>query len=215
MKRFICMGITLVAISAMAVSAFAQGPRALAGPNQSAVPDRPLAQVQRGIIELYLANFRDAVGLSEEQFLRVSPFVNRFVNARFQNANQRRILEERQAQLLSQPNASETEFQSLNEELGKLEDGGAIDARFMKNLGTELTPRQATLAREFHKTFITERLPNLLERLRAAQANNPKAQQREAARANQQQNRKGQPQADRPANTLRGNNNAQPPVRKN
>ena len=78
----------------------------------------------------------------------------------------------------------------------------------MRNLQRELSPRQGLLAREFHKQFISERLPLMLERLRAAQAERPAA-----GRANQQ-NRKDQVQ--RPANTLRGKNNSPPaPARKN
>jgi hypothetical protein len=204
MKR---IGTILVILSVLSVPAFAQGPRNLAGRDEAA--ERPQAQIQKGIIDLYLANFKAQVGLSDEQFLAVRPFVTRFINARFQNANQRRLLEERQNQLLSQPNASEADIQKLNEDLSKLDDGGAIDARFIRNLEPQLTGRQVLLAREFHRQFMTERLPMVLERLRAAQANNPKAQQREAARANQQQKRKGQSQVDQPANTLRGNNNAQ------
>ena len=209
MKR---IGTIVVILGLLSVPAYGQGPRNLAGLGEQA--ERPQAQLQRSIIDLYLANFKEQVGLSDEQFLAVRPFVTRFVNARFQNANQRRLLEERQNLLLSQPNASEAEIQKLNEDLSRLDDGGTIDARFMKNLQPQLTPRQALLAREFHRQFMTERLPMMLERLRAAQANNPKAQQREAARANQQQNRKAQQQADRPGNTLRGNNNAQTPERK-
>jgi hypothetical protein len=205
MKR---LGMIIAITSVFAVSAFGQGPRALNGGD--VVADRPLPQLQKGIIELYLANFRNEVGLSDDQFLRVSPLVTRFVNARFQNANQRRMLEERQTELLSQPNPAEADIQKLNEDLARLEEGGVIDKRLIKNLQPELTPRQSLLASEFHRQFITERLPMLLERLRAAQANNPKAQERQANRANQQQNRKGQPQADRPANTLRDNNKAQP-----
>ena len=81
----------------------------------------------------------------------------------------------------------------------------------MRNLQRELSPRQGLLAREFHKEFISERLPLMLERLRAAQADpNGKGERPGAGRANQQ-NRKDQ----RPANTLRGNNNPQTPARKN
>jgi len=200
-------------VAVFAVSAFGQGPRALAG--SEAAAERPQAQLQQQIADLYLANFKAQVGLDDDQFLVVRPLVLRFINQRFQNANQRKTLEDRQAQLLSQPDPSETEIQTLNEDLSKLDDGGAIDKRFLNNLQTRLQPRQSLLAREFHKGFINETLPMVLERLRAAQANAPKGpRQRPAdARANQQQNRNQQRQD---ANTLRGKN-PQPanPARKN
>ena len=200
-------------VAVFSVSAFGQGPRALAG--SEAAAERPQAQLQQQIADLYLANFKAQVGLDDDQFLVVRPLVLRFMNQRFQNANQRKTLEDRQAQLLSQPDASETEIQTLNEDLNKLDDGGTIDQRFMRNLQMRLTPRQASLARQFHKSFINETLPLTLERLRAAQANAPKNQpQRPAdARPNQQQKRNQQRQD---ANTLRGKN-PQPtnPARKN
>ena len=80
----------------------------------------------------------------------------------------------------------------------------------MKNLQRELSPRQGALAREFHKQFINERLPLMLERLRAAQADPNGKGERAAARAN---NRKDQGQ--RPNATLRGKNNPETPARKN
>jgi hypothetical protein len=196
-----------------AVSAFGQGPRALAGSATAA--ERPQAQIQQQIADLYLANFKAQVGLDDDQFLVVRPLVLRFINQRFDNANKRKVLEDRQAQLLSQADPSETEIQTLNEDLSKLDDGGAIDKRFLNNLQTRLPPRQSLVAREFHKSFINETLPMVLERLRAAQANAPKGQQQRPAdaRPNQQQNRNQQRQD---ANTLRGKNpQPAPPARKN
>ena len=209
MKR---LGMILPIIALLATAAFAQqGPRELAGVGDK--PERPQAQLQNTIADLYLANFKARVGLSDDQFLRVRPMVRRFIQNRFQVANQRRILEERQAQLLNQSNAPEAEIQKLNDDLSSLDEAGAIDGRFMKNLQRELSPRQGALAREFHKQFINERLPLMLEQLRAAQADPNRKGERAAARANQQ-NRKDQ--AQRPADTLRGKNNSQPaPARKN
>ena len=208
MKR---LGMILPIIALMASAAFAQqGPRELAGVGDK--PERSQAQLQNTIADLYLANFKERVGLSDDQFLRVRPMVRRFIQNRFQVANQRRILEERQAQLLNQSNASEAEIQKLNDDLSSLDEAGTIDGRFMRNLQRELSPRQGLLAREFHKQFINERLPLMLERLRAAQADPNRKGERAAARANQQ-NRKDQ--AQQPG-TLRGKNNSQPaPARKN
>ena len=92
MKR---LGLIFPIIALMASAAFAQeGPRALAGVGEDR--DRPQAQLQNSIADLYLANFKERVGLSDDQFLRVRPMVRRFIENRFQVANQRRILEDRQ-----------------------------------------------------------------------------------------------------------------------
>ena len=199
MKRVVML---VLIMAVFAVSAFGQGPRALAG--REAAAERPQAQLQQQIADLYLANFKAQVGLDDVQFLAVRPLVIRFMNQRFQNANQRKTLEDRQAQLLSQPDPSATEIQTLNEDLSKLDDGGAIDQRFMKNLQARLTPRQTLLAREFHKSFISETLPMTIERVRAqANAAKDQPQRPAAARANQQQNRQQQRQD---TNTLRGKN---------
>ena len=211
MKRLSIIVVTIALLSS--ISAFAQGgPRDLAGRGDTA--ERPQAQLQKSIADLYLANFKDEVGLSDEQFLKVRPLVLRFIQMRFQAANQKRILEERQDQLLSQPNPSEAEIQKLNEELTKLDEAATLDGRFMRNLQPELSERQRLLAFAFHRKFINEKLPMMLERLRAANAA-PQKQQRPAAAGRANQNRKETAQPTRPANTLRGKNNETVPVRKN
>lgn len=207
MKRVVLF---VLIMAVFAVSAFGQGPRALAGSAPAA--ERAQAQLQQQIADLYLANFKAQVGLDDNQFLVVRPLVLRFMNQRFQNANQRKTLEDQQAQLLSQPDASETEIQTLNENLNKLDDGGTIDKRFMKNLEARLTLRQTLLAREFHRSFMSETLPMTLERLRATQGNAPKDQLQRQARPNQQQNRNQQRQD---TNTLRGKNPQPANPRKN
>jgi hypothetical protein len=62
MKRF---GMILPIIALMASAAFGQeGPRELAGVGEK--PERPQAQLQNGIADLYLANFKERVGLSDD-----------------------------------------------------------------------------------------------------------------------------------------------------
>jgi hypothetical protein len=146
--------------------------------------------------------------------VKVSPLISRFLENRFQHANQKKQLEERQAQLLSQPNPSEAEMQKLNEALSKLDEGAAGDARLMRFLQPELSEFQKLRAREFHRKFMTETLPDMLERVRAQIAPKDQPQRPADARQNQQQqNRKEQQR--QPANTLQ-RKNTQPsnPVRK-
>ena len=198
------LGMILLTMAILSISVLAQdGPRELVGRGEPV--DRPQTQLQRNITDLYLANFKQEVGLSDDQFENVAPIIRTFIERRFGVANQRRALEERQNQLLSQPNPSEAEIQKLNEELTSLDESAALDARFMRNLQPQLSERQLLAARAFHRNFNNEKLPRALERLRANTA--PRGQQRPgaAARGNPQQNRRDQVQPKRPANTLRGN----------
>jgi hypothetical protein len=194
MKR---LALVLASLSFLTVSAFAQnGPRSLGGRGDAA--DRPQAQLQNRIADFYLVNFKEEVGLSNDQLLRVGPKIRRFILNRFQAANQRRILEERQDQLLSQPDASDADLQKLNQDIANLEDASIIDRRFLKNLEPELSERQLALARQFHKRFISEKLPMILEQLREERA---AARGRPGGRPNQQNRRDTAP----PPATLRDN----------
>src|SRR5262245_22111721 len=118
MKR---LALVLASLSLLAVSAFAQnGPRNVAGRGEAA--DRQQAQLQNRIADFNLVNFKEEVGLSDDQLLKVGPKIRRFILNRFQAANQRRILEERQDQLLRQPNASDADLQKLNQDISSVED---------------------------------------------------------------------------------------------
>lgn len=203
MKR---LSLILAAFGLMTLSALAQeGPRSLT--SQEEPVDRPQNQLQNRIADFYLVNFKEEVGLTDEQLLLVGPKIRRFIQNRFQAANQKRILENRQEQLLKQPNTSDADLQRLNQEIGNLEDAAIIDRRFLKNLQPELTERQIALARQFHKRFISERLPMILERLREENAT---ARGRSGVARPNQQNRRG---ANPPPTTLRDNPNN--PARKN
>ena len=202
MNRF---GMIVVAMALLSISALAQdGPRELVGRDDAV--DQTQAQLQRNITEVYLSNFKERVGLTDEQLLNVAPIIRTFVERRFRVANQRRRLTERQDQLLSQPNPSETEIRRLNEELTRLEESAALDARLMRNLQPELSERQLLAAHAFHRNFVNNQLPRAVERLRANAAPRGQQQQRTApaARGNNPQNRREPAQPTRPANTLRG-----------
>src|SRR4030095_9009873 len=128
MKR---LGLILAAYGFMTLSALAQnGPRNLAGQEETA--DRPQAQLQNRIADFYLVNFKEEVGLTDEQLLKVGPKIRRFIQNRFQAATQSRILVDREDQLWNQPNASDADLQRLNQEINNLEDAAIIDRRFLK-----------------------------------------------------------------------------------
>src|SRR5262245_4368270 len=99
---------TILVILLAASSAFAQqgGPRSLAG-QQSDTVEEPQAQLQKSVTQLYVFGLQNEVGLSDGQFLKARQTIQQFIGMRFRYANQKRNLDERENQLLSQPNASE------------------------------------------------------------------------------------------------------------
>jgi len=195
----------ILAMLLAASSAFAQqgGPRSLAG-QQSDTVEEPQAQLQRSVTQLYVFGLQNEVGLSDGQFLKARQTIQQFIGMRFRYANQRKTLDDRQNLLLSQPNASESDIQKLNEDVSKLDLEtsnweGRLVKRLQTDLGTDqqLSDRQIALLRTYNRRFFTERLPNVLEQMRAG--NLPPKGQR--ARGNQNPNN----QTTRaPANTLRG-----------
>jgi hypothetical protein len=202
---------TILVILLLSSSAFAQqsGPRNLAG-RSDATEQESQTQLQSSVIQLYVFNLKNEVGLTEEQFIKARPVFQRFIRMRFQNATQRKTLDERQMALLSRPDASEADLQKLNQEVTKL-DGqtGTWEGRMIQGLQSELADRQLSerqiaALRTYNRRFFTERLPGVLEQMRA----NPPAKGRqrpEAAPGNQN------PRNQTTPNTLRGNK-TQPPV---
>jgi len=204
MNRF---GAILVMLLCSA-SAFAQaGPRDLAG--QTEALEQPQGQLRRSVTQLYIFSLKDEVGLTDEQFARAMHIIQNFIRMRFENANTRKTLDERQNQLLRQPDASEADIQKLNEEVTKLQaETGTWEGRMVRRLQAELgdhqlSDRQILALRSYNRKFFNERLPTLVDQMRAG--NTPPRGQRPGARGNPPPNN----QTTLPANTLRGNN-AQP-----
>lgn len=205
---------TILVILLAASSAFGQqgGPRSLAG-QQTDTAEEPQAQLQRSVTQLYVFGLQNEVGLSDGQFLKARQTIQQFIGMRFRYANQKRTLDERENQLLSQPNASESDIQKLNEDANKLaletaNWEGRLVKRLQTDLGTDqqLSDRQIALLRSYNRRFFTERLPSVVEQMRKGDL--PLKGQRPAnARGNQ--NQRGQAAA--PANTLRGRD-VPPPV---
>jgi len=203
----------ILALLLLSLPAFAQeGPRSLAGPTDTV--DDSQAQLQKSVTQLYFSGLQNKLGLTDGQFLRSRQAIQNFIGMRFRNANQRKNLDERQEQILKQLNASEADIQKLNEDESKLAGEIATwETRLIRKLQNDLgadqqlSERQILALRTYNKEFFTERLPNLLEQVRAG--NLPlKGQQRPpVARGNQ--NQRGQAAA--PANTLRGRD-VPPPV---
>jgi len=194
------------------------GPRNLAGQTDAVEQPQPQAQapLERSVAQLYLSLIRNDVELTDEQFLRAAPVIQQFIRQKFANASQKNALDERQKQLLSQPNASEADFQKLNEEATRLNGEtstweGRMARRLQNAMGNpqlQLSERQLAALSSFNKWFFTEKLPTVVEQARVNAGGVKRQQQRPAAAGRpNQQNRKDQTQ---PGDTLRGKD--APPV---
>ena len=164
MKRFFM----IVAVAAsLTVSAFAQVDPLNAAVGDDALTQTPAQRVQQQIIDLYLSDFRTDVGLSEEQFLKVSPVLRQFVRNRFQAARSRADLDQQLTRLLSQPNSSEADIQRLTADRAKVEtEAATMEARLVNRLRPDLTARQAALVFQFNTRF-NERLRGVVDQVRA------------------------------------------------
>jgi len=175
MKR-LCMIVASVGL--LAVSAFAQVDPLDIAAGDDGLEQTQAQQVQRRVTDLYLSNFRNQVGLSEEQFLKVSPVLTQFVRNRFRTARERAALDQQLNRLLSQPNSSETDIQKLTEDRAKLEtEAATMETRFVNRLRPDLTARQAALIFQFNTRF-NERLRDVVDQVRANGAARGQRQQR-------------------------------------
>lgn len=194
------------------VSAFAQVDPAEPPPSErpNARPEAAQAQrIQEQITDLYISDFKNEVGLTDEQFLNLNMPLRRFMRMRFQAPARRQELNRQLEQLLSQPNPSETDVQKLTEDIAKHDrDVGTMEARFLANFGSELLPRQRLLLQQFNRRFFNEKLPGLINQARernAAAARDQKQRPAAGAAAKQNQVRPNAPA--RPGNALRGKAN--------
>jgi len=183
---------TILVMLLFAYPAFARqaGPRDLAGQNTPVEQPQQQLQLERSVVQLYLSYVRNEVGLTDEQFLRAEPVIRQMIRQRWENAAQRIAVNERQEQLLSQHNASDADFQKLNEEATRL-DGeiSTWDARMFRRLqvaNTNLSDRQLSALSRFNRKFF-EKLPTVVEQARANArgAKGPQQGPGAAGRANQ------------------------------
>ena len=173
-------------------------------------------QIQEQIISLYLADFKNEVGLTDEQFFNLNMPLRRIMRMRFQAPAQRQQLNQRLQELLSQSNPSEADVQKLTQDIGQHDrDVATLEAQFLKNFGSQLSPRQQLLFKQFNQKFLNERLPGLINQarernaatLREQQLKQQRQQQRQKAGAAAKQNQtrpNAAPAPVRPGNALRG-----------
>lgn len=198
MKRLFIIAavLGLLPIAAFAQDAVQEGEQPDQAVEQTQAQPTPQGQLQQQIqgriADLYLSSFREEVELTDEQVLKLSPDIRQFIQGSFRLANRRRVLNERQAQLLSQPNPSRTDVQMLNEQRARMEtEAATLESRFLRRHEADLSERQMLLVSVFNRKFFNERLPRLLDQARAAAGNRGLRQQQPpgtAGRANRGQN---------------------------
>ena len=194
------------------LSAFAQvdTPETPPVERPNARPEAAQAQrIQEQITDLYLSDFKNEVGLTDEQFLKLNLPLRNFMQMRFRAPARRQALNQRLTELLNQPNPPEPEVQKLTEEIAQFDrQVGTQEARFLERFGPELSVRQRGQLLQFNRKFFNEKLPGLINQARernAAAARDQK--QRPAAGAAAKQNQ-GRPNAPaRSGNALRGKAN--------
>jgi hypothetical protein len=204
MKRI--MLITAVA-SLLTVSAFAQ-----VNPDEAETAEpRQAQQIQNQITDLYIANFKSEVQLTDEQFIRLNPGIRNFMRMQFENARRRQAFKQQLSQLMDQPNPSESDVTKLIDAKNQFErEAVTKETRFLTRINSELSPRQQVRVMEFNRRFMDEKLPGLIQQARDRSAKNPAAvrrnqQQAPAAVVRPNANRPNAGQ-NRPGTALKGRN---------
>src|SRR5262245_18445937 len=70
-------------------------------------------QIRQAISNLYSAKLREAVELTDDQFIKLSFFIQSFIDMRFNSAMRRERISQRLEELEAQPNAPESEVEEL------------------------------------------------------------------------------------------------------
>ena len=176
MKR--CWSLVLISTLGLATIAFGRSQGDDVPQRQAAQQPDPNARALQLISDVYVANFRSTIEMSDDQYLKIGNFLREFIRNRFRVANQRVLLNQRRTELLGQSDPSEAEVQRLGNDLAQLERNAAnFENNFQTRIATELSPKQVLLVMQFNKTFFEQRLPQLLERARAeAQTRGQQAQ---------------------------------------
>jgi len=143
---------------------------------QQQLPLRTPEQLQQNQIQdlvgtFYVSEVRTAVELTDDQFLKLGPLMKRFVTMRFNVAARREALSRRIDQLSAQSNLSEDDLSQLLTEKTQVDrNWGNMEVNLLEKLRPDLNTRQVTLFLRFNKRFFEERLPELIEKARAATA---------------------------------------------
>jgi hypothetical protein len=132
--------IGLAAMTAPLPGQSPQGPTGAPAANPGAV--RQLVE------DYYIRQFQIRIEPTDEQWNRVLPLIRRFIQGRFQNAQQR------EKALAELENASESDIPRLNEVIDQTSRQATnIDTNFVRNIDPILTPNQQRKLRQFHNNI--------------------------------------------------------------
>ena len=177
------------------------------GQNPQQTPQARMQNQMRVIISnFYSTKFREALELTDEQFIKMSFFIQSFIDMRFNAAMRRDAINRQLEQLQSQPNPSLEAVEELVAAKVVLDNNfGNMQNQFFQKIRPDLKPGQILKFLSFNTKFFEEDLPKLIEQ---ARQNAPQGRQEQApVRPNQQNQRQNDP--NRPANALRRNQQGQ------
>lgn len=170
--------------------------------NQQPNPQQQLQnQIRVMISSVYAQRLREAAGLTDDQFLKMSFFIQSFIDGRFMAAMRRDNLNQRMEQFRSQPNRPPDVEEELILQQRQMDmNFGNMENQFLQKIRPDLKSGQALLIIAFNTKFFEEDLPDLIEQAREAAQ---RRQEQPAARPNLN-NRQSQPQTNpaRPGNAI-------------
>jgi uncharacterized protein (DUF305 family) len=197
-------GLFLLVVGALAISAegraqqqqrLNQGqqppPQQQAPPPQNSIPSA-FQQMQGVITDFYISEFRNAFGLTDEQFIKLNPPLRRFMMQRFQLALEKANVDQQMDRMATTQNVSPEEADLLLMEKTRIERQMVnVEQRLLEMIRPDLSPQQQIKVAQFNKKFFDEQLRKLIEKAREAP-------------------RPGQPPQDRPNQNKQQNNPRRP-----
>ena len=112
MKR---VGLILILMGVLALPALSAEvePRPQQQPQRPNVQAQQQNQIQQLVADIYVGDFRQALDLNEDQFLKVNMLIRRFITMKFSMAARSLAIAQQLDRLSSLPNPSEEEVQAL------------------------------------------------------------------------------------------------------
>ena len=217
MKRLVLL---LTVSFLLAVPAFAKKPalrlrgQQVLRPNAQQPQQPPNLEQQRqnqmrvAIASYYQKKLVEAVGLTDEQVIKLGFFIQSYIDMRFNAAMRRENIIQRLEQLKRQPNPSAELEEELILEKSKLDRNfGNMEGQFIDKIRPDLKTGQAALILSFNQKFFDEDLQGLIDQVRVNVQQ--RLQEPPPNRPNQQQNKENK--QNNPGRT----GNALTPGRKN
>jgi hypothetical protein len=164
-------------------------------------------QIRVTISDYYKKKFQEAVELSDEQTIKMSFFIQSFIDMRFNAAMRRDAINQRLEQLQAQPNPSESDVEELILQKTLVDNNfGNMENQFLNKIRPDLKPGQAVRVLTFNRKFFDEDLPGLIEQVRST---TQQRLQEPQVRQNQNNQNQRQNNPNRPGNALRQNKQGQ------